>query len=171
MTSVRGSISYRIHFMSCKSVFVLLKCFSYLFSYPFLNYFLFISVPMMRVETVSGMLTNLPCNITPSVPGDRVLIVLWYKDGYGKPIYSFDLRDDSPESEGLFWANEDGGDIPRAQLNVKSQPTAFLSLLGVEEKDGGIYRCRVDFKKSPTRFWKVDLTVIGLSDYSSLFSC
>jgi len=118
------------------------------------------NVPMMRVETVSGMLTNLPCNITPSVPGDRVLIVLWYKDGYGKPIYSFDLRDDSPESEGLFWANEDGGDIPRAQLNVKSQPTAFLSLLGVEEKDGGIYRCRVDFKKSPTRFWKVDLTVI-----------
>ena len=109
-------------------------------------------VPMMKVETVSGMLTNLPCNITPSVPGDRVLIVLWYKDGYGKPIYSFDLRDDSPESEGLLWANEDGGDIPRAQLNVKLQPTAFLSLLGVKERDGGIYRCRVAFKKSPTRF-------------------
>ena len=116
---------------------------------------------MMKVETVSGMLTNLPCNITPSVPGDRVLIVLWYKDGYGKPLYSFDLREYSAESEGLLWANEDGGDIPRAQLNVKSQPTAFLSLLGVEESDGGIYRCRVDFKKSPTRFWKVDLTVIG----------
>ena len=79
-----------------------------------------------------------------------MLIVLWYKDGYGKPIYSFDLRDDSPESEGLLWANEDEGDIPRAQLNVKSQPTAFLSLLVVEERDGGICRCRVDFKKSPT---------------------
>ena len=116
---------------------------------------------MMKVETVSGMLTNLPCNITPSVPGDRVLIVLWYKDGYGKPLYSFDLREYSAESEGLLWANEDSGDIPRAQLNVKSQPTAFLSLLGVEERDSGIYRCRVDFKKSPTRFWKVDLTVIG----------
>ena len=81
--------------------------------------------------------------------------MLWYKD----------LRDDSAESEGLLWANEDGGDIPRAQLNVKSQPTAFLSLLGVEERDGGIYRCRVDFKKSPTRFWKVDLTVIGTPYY------
>ena len=118
-------------------------------------------VPMMKFETVSGMLTNLPCNITPSVPGDRVLIVLWYKDGYGKLIYSFDLRDDSPESEGLLWANVDGGDIPRTQLNILSQLTTFLSLLGVEERDGGIYRCRVDFKKSPTRFWKVDLTVIG----------
>ena len=46
-----------------------------------------VPVPMMNVRTVVGMLTNLPCNITPSVPGDRVLIVLWYKDGYGKPLY------------------------------------------------------------------------------------
>ena len=128
------------------------------------------SVPLMKVETVSGMLANLPCNITPSVPGDRVLIVLWYKDGYGKPIYSFDLRSYSAGHEGLLWANEGGGNIPRAQLNVKSQPTAFLSLLGVEERDGGIYRCRVDFKKSPTRFWKVDLTVIGRKKYNHSFA-
>ena len=71
------------------------------------------------------------------------------------------MRNESPEGEGILWAKEDDGGIPRAQLNVRSQPTAFLSLLGVEEKDGGTYRCRVDFKKSPTRFWKVDLTVIG----------
>ena len=112
------------------------------------------------------MMTNLPCNITPSVPGDQVLIVLWYKDGYGKPIYSFDLRHQarsrgSQEEEGKLWASEDGDNIPRAQLNVRSQPTAFLALFGVKEKDGGTYRCRVDFKKSPTRFWKVELTVIG----------
>ena len=33
------------------------------------------------------MLTNLPCNITPSSDLDRVNIVLWYKDGLGKPLY------------------------------------------------------------------------------------
>jgi hypothetical protein len=36
------------------------------------------------------------------------------------------LRDDPPENESLLWANKGGGDIPKAQLNVKSQPTAFL---------------------------------------------
>ena len=35
------------------------------------------AVPVLAVETVLGMMTNLPCNITPSVPGDQVLIVLW----------------------------------------------------------------------------------------------
>ena len=123
-----------------------------------------VSVPLLSVETVLGMMTNLPCNITPSVPGDQVLIVLWYKDGYGKPIYSFDLRHEAggEEDGGKLWARSDSGDdIPRAQLNVNSHPTAFLALFGVKEKDGGTYRCRVDFKKSPTRFWKVELTVIG----------
>ena len=49
----------------------------------------------------------------------QVLIVLWYKDGYGKPIYSFDLRNESPASEGVLWALEDGGSSPRAQLNIR----------------------------------------------------
>ena len=56
------------------------------------DYDLLVLVPVTVVSTVVGMLTHLPCNITPGVPGDRVLLVLWYKDGYTKPIYSFDLR-------------------------------------------------------------------------------
>ena len=50
-----------------------------------------------------------------------------YKDGYGKPLYSFDLRHQSPGGEGVLWASEDGGATPRAQLSVRSEleHTAF----------------------------------------------
>ena len=122
-------------------------------------------MPLTFVQSVSGMLTNLPCNITPSVPGDKVNLVLWYKDGLGKPLYSFDLRGDIADPDGKIWASaEIGGeerDSYRAQLHTRSEPTAVLSLLGVTEGDAGSYRCRVDFKRSPTRYWKVVLQVIG----------
>ena len=105
-------------------------------------------------------------------------LVLWYKDGLGKPLYSFDLRGDIADPDGKIWASaEIGGggvggapsgaaaaverDSYRAQLHTKSEPTAVLSLLGVTEGDAGAYRCRVDFKRSPTRYWKVVLQVIG----------
>ena len=34
------------------------------------------------------------------------LIYIYIYDVAGKPIYSFDLRDESPANEGLLWANE-----------------------------------------------------------------
>ncbi|XP_040572631.2 cell adhesion molecule Dscam1 isoform X2 [Lepeophtheirus salmonis] len=120
------------------------------------------NVPVTSVQSVAGMLTNLPCNITPTIPNDKVNLVLWYKDGFGKPLFSFDLRDETPDSDGKIWANADDGnqDSYRAQLHTRSAPTAVLSLLGVTDEDAGTYRCRVDFKHSPTRYWKVNLSVI-----------
>ena len=43
-------------------------------------YFLFIFLgSVTTVESVVGMMTNLPCNITPSLPDDKIQLVLWYK--------------------------------------------------------------------------------------------
>lgn len=39
------------------------------------------------VEAVKGTIGRLPCNITPSVNGDKIILVIWYKDGYSLPIY------------------------------------------------------------------------------------
>ncbi|KAG8224623.1 hypothetical protein J437_LFUL005791 [Ladona fulva] len=57
------------------------------------------------------------------------------------------------------WKEKDLVD-ERAYFRTITEP-ATLSIDSVEERDEGEYRCRVDFRKSPTRNTKVRLTVIG----------
>ena len=56
------------------------------------NLIFLISVPIRDVSAVSEGRAELPCDIDPPDPSDRVYLVLWYRELAGKPLYSFDLR-------------------------------------------------------------------------------
>ncbi|XP_034250321.1 nephrin-like [Thrips palmi] len=98
----------------------------------------------------------LPCDITPEEPGDSVFLVVWYKDDL-TPIYSYDVRGKHSGSPS-HWKNLDVVQ-QRAYFRTSTEP-ASLALSDVEERDSGHYRCRVDFKASPTRNTKVRLVVV-----------
>ncbi|XP_057664801.1 hemicentin-1-like isoform X2 [Diorhabda carinulata] len=109
------------------------------------------------VDAVLSRSATLPCDIEPDIKEDRVYMVLWYRDGHSRPIYSFDVRGRA-FNKALHWSDSKMFG-PRAYFVTVSRPAA-LTLDGVQLDDEGVYRCRVDFKVSPTRNFAINLTVI-----------
>ncbi|CAK1552232.1 unnamed protein product [Leptosia nina] len=114
-------------------------------------------VSTVEVDAVLGRTASLPCDVTPDANEDRVYMVLWFRKSGGKPIYSFDVRGRS-FNKALQWSDP-GAFGPRAYFATISRP-ASLTLNSVQLDDEGVYRCRVDFKNSPTRNFQIKLTVI-----------
>lgn len=53
------------------------------------NFFfiLLFSVPVLSMEALVGETVYLPCNVTTQVPGDEVVLILWYRADKGTPVY------------------------------------------------------------------------------------
>uniref|UniRef100_A0A182PH73 Ig-like domain-containing protein n=1 Tax=Anopheles epiroticus TaxID=199890 RepID=A0A182PH73_9DIPT len=122
------------------------------------------SPPLHLSEAVLGTVGQLECNITSPINGDRAILVIWYKGAQTIPFYTplctvliqkFDARDVREGSHRSSNSSFDG----RANFYPNRTP-AMLEILQTKPTDSGIYRCRVDFHKSPTRNTRVQLTVI-----------
>lgn len=75
-------------------------------------------------------------------------------------LFRFDARG-KPLQQATHWADENvlGN---KAHFYYDTNPPA-LRIRDIKRNDAGLYRCRVDFQKSPTRNWRINLTVLGKS--------
>ncbi|XP_073848797.1 sidestep VII transmembrane protein isoform X3 [Musca autumnalis] len=109
-----------------------------------------------NIEAVSGETVYLPCNVS-TTDGDKVVLILWYRQDKGTPIYSVDIREGLRKSI-KRWSDENVlGD--RAYFIFDKEP-GMLCIQNTKYGDSGVYRCRVDFFKSQTRNSKVTLTIV-----------
>nr|CAH0111306.1 unnamed protein product [Daphnia galeata] len=131
--------------------------------------------PLQHVVSVVKGKTNLPCDITPPVEDDQASLVLFYKDDASPSIYTYDARD-KYANRPRHWSDENvlgkRAFFSTVLMQNNYSSSGCLMIDNVRESDAGLYRCRVDFKRSPTRNSRVNLTVVGkyLSFSSFLFS-
>ncbi|XP_072933883.1 uncharacterized protein [Epargyreus clarus] len=110
------------------------------------------AIESLHAPTGGGV--ELPCDVTPALPDDRMGLVIWYKQGHETPIYTLDTR------EGVTSHWSDPATLgARATFRSNTKP-AVLVLTKLRPEDSGQYRCRVDFIKSPTKNTRLNLTVL-----------
>eukprot|EP00094_Tigriopus_californicus_P000281 TCALIF_00272-PB protein Name:"Similar to NPHS1 Nephrin (Homo sapiens)" AED:0.10 eAED:0.10 QI:635/0.86/0.87/0.93/0.86/0.81/16/939/883 len=127
-------------------------------------------------ETVIGVIgyrTELECDIQPTTTNDQLLLVLWYKTGYNSPIYTYDARGASSLSMATHYSDEKvfgnravlkvppgGGISGNKVLDPENGLMAKLVVHELRLEDEGVYKCRTDFKKSPTKNYRMTLSIM-----------
>nr|XP_040582154.1 uncharacterized protein LOC121130481 [Lepeophtheirus salmonis] len=124
-------------------------------------------VPTKEILGVIDGKAMIPCDLTPPFPSDSPHLILFYKDIYGTPIYSFDMR--GGENGGHHWVdNRTLG--PRGHFSFHETGSysetgapliaSFLEIEPLVIEDRGTYRCRVDFREAPTKNTRIKLNLI-----------
>ncbi|XP_042886631.1 nephrin-like [Penaeus japonicus] len=113
--------------------------------------------PLTVVHAVESGRVLLPCHVAPPVPTDETILILFYHGAIGTPIFSIDGRN-GPIKRAPHWADE-ATLGSRAYFDMASDPPGLV-LNPVKASDDAEYRCRVDFRSSPTQNVRVQLEVI-----------
>ncbi|XP_068619158.1 muscle M-line assembly protein unc-89-like [Battus philenor] len=109
--------------------------------------------PLTNREALEDGNTTLYCDTTTAVGDDEVMLLVWYKGD--ESIYSYDARTNTE------WSIQQYNVSSRLSIDRHKRPTPlFISAL--RDDDQALYRCRVEFLLSPTKYTKVLLTVIVL---------
>ncbi|XP_061384637.1 nephrin-like isoform X1 [Danaus plexippus] len=119
---------------------------------------------VIQVWSAPGGETRLPCDLAAAV--HDVAMLMWFKDGDRMPIYTVDFRNGHP----VHWAVAgEFGTRTHFALNESDPSSAHLAVDKVARFDEGLYRCRIDYIDSPTRNYKVNLTVIVPPDSPRIY--
>ncbi|XP_041969779.1 hemicentin-1-like [Aricia agestis] len=118
-------------------------------------------IPTAHVAGVLGKKAALPCDTQPLSGDDKVAMVLWFKEADWEPLYSYDVRG-RIATQPKLWSSPTGFGT-RAYFRATAAPATLL-IDSVSTADAGVYRCRVDFKNSPTRNLRINFTVITPPD-------
>ncbi|CAD6995907.1 unnamed protein product [Ceratitis capitata] len=132
-------------------------------SYNSLFRFPFADGEILRVLVNTS--AQIKCDVGSSLPDDKVLLVVWYKNNL--PIYSYDTRG-AHAGTPSHWRDEEVLE-DRAVFRTHKEP-AELIINPVKEKDAGNFRCRVDFKLSQTRNSNVNLEVVVPPQQPTIFN-
>ncbi|XP_072941925.1 kin of IRRE-like protein 2 [Epargyreus clarus] len=118
------------------------------------------SLDASKLTAVSGGEATLPCETRTPQPPDSLLLIVWYKDDV--PIYSYDGRVKGPSAH---WADASLG----GRAKWHAAPHSGLHIHNVVPTDRALYRCRADFKITPTKNLKIILDVVELPEKPKIF--
>ncbi|CAG0881024.1 unnamed protein product [Darwinula stevensoni] len=97
-------------------------------------------------------IASLPCDVYDT---DQLTLVLWFRHGSNVPIYIYDAR------AGVMSESHRPSESIRGRARfLPHQKPPVLQIQEVSVRDEASYICRVDFQRQPTRYTKVNLTII-----------
>ncbi|XP_058985575.1 uncharacterized protein LOC109612281 isoform X2 [Musca domestica] len=116
------------------------------------------NIPARLVWAAVGKSVDLPCDLTPPAH-DSVKLLLWFKDTTGIPLYTLDSRGGNVKLATHSAIASDLGQ--RLFFSIGDNPKdSRLQIRDVIPTDGGVYRCRIDYFNSPTRNYRINLTLV-----------